>query len=154
MEDNPVNEAFKQWNRLMQPWVRFGDPRTTTLTGNIITIEAMESKNPSLEKEIVENVASYGKQLGRINDALNVLISLVVFHRDPSKLHDSELQALRDFHELYIEIAEQKGEHVAPTETDLDLLLREIQSLEDKDPPTYKRMMAKLREFADGEQPE
>ena len=106
------------------------------------------------EREIVTSVASYGKQLGRINDALNVLMSLVVSQRDPSKLQPDERQALQNFSTLFREIAEKKGEHVAPTEAGLDLFLDEIQSLEITDRPTYERMLTKLGEFAKGNQPE
>jgi hypothetical protein len=116
--------------------------------------EEMNSKNPSLEEDIVRKTASYGKQLGRINDALSVLISLVILQRDLANLQPDERRSLQDFSELFRKIAEQKGEHVAPTEADLDLFLHEIKSLEVKDPPTYKRMMMKLREYAAGDRPE
>ena len=83
-----------------------------------------------------------------------MLVSLVVSQRDPSKLQPDERQALQNFSTLFREIAEKKGEHVAPTEADLDLFLDEIQSLEITDRPTYERMLTKLGEFAKGNQPE
>jgi len=117
-------------------------------------INEQETGNAEQERNIVTGVASYGKQLSRINDALSVLISLIVLQRDPSKLQPDERQALQEFSKLFRDIAEKKGEHVAPTEADLDLFLGEIRSLEVKDQPTYERMLIKLREFAKDSQPE
>jgi hypothetical protein len=160
----PPNDPINAWIRMWPPFLWAFAPQTDTETTttsvagdhNFITImtEEMNAKNPSLERDIVRKVASYGEQLGRINDALSVLISLVILKRDPSNLQPDERQSLQDFSELFRKIAKQKGEHVAPTEADLDFLLHEIQSLEVKDPPTYERMMMKLREFAKGDQPE
>ena len=158
-----LNDPISQWIRM---WATLGtfapqtdtETTTTTVTGdhNVITVmtEEMEAKNPSLEEEIVRKVASYGKQLGRINDALSVLVSLVVLERDSSNLQPDERQALQEFSELFRKIAKKKGEHVAPNEADLELLLREIQGLEVTDRPTYERMMMKLRNFANSGQPE
>ena len=75
------------------------DTDTTTLTGNIINmvVGRMRSKNPRQEKEIIEGVASYGKQLGRISDVLNVLIPLVISQRDRANLKQDERRALEDF---------------------------------------------------------
>ncbi len=40
-----------------------------------ININKMESSDPKLEQDVVENVASYGTQLGRIIGALGVTVS-------------------------------------------------------------------------------
>ncbi|MDX6644716.1 MAG: hypothetical protein QOK40_443, partial [Miltoncostaeaceae bacterium] len=39
-----------------------------------ININAVESGNPALERRIIEEVASYGRQLGWIIEAMEVLI--------------------------------------------------------------------------------
>ena len=72
------------------------DTETTTLTGTTISnfISEMNAKNLPQEKEIVENVARCGKQLGCINSALNALIPLVISHADATKLKQNERQAL------------------------------------------------------------
>ena len=152
---SPFGEDVSQLIRtLWFPWTlnsRMGQGQVGLFN---TVINEQQTGNAEQERNIVTEVASYGKQLGRINDALSVLISLVVLQRDPSKLHADERQALQDFSMLFREIAEKKGEHVAPTETDLDLFLSEIQSLAIQDPPTYERMLMKLREFSKGDQPE
>jgi len=40
-----------------------------------VPITTMASSDPALEQNIVQNVASYGRQLGRVVDVLNVLIA-------------------------------------------------------------------------------
>lgn len=150
---SPLNDAFDLWTRMWNPLYRF-DPHTntetTTLTGNNIYnfVSETNAKNPSQEKEILENVASYGKQIGRINDALNVLIPLVISRMDATDLKQNERQALEAFFELYKEIAKVKGEHIPPDETQLDLLLEDIRALKDRDNETYQNLLIKLRDFA------
>ena len=94
---------------------------TETETGQvglfIIMIDGMNSKNPIQERNIVTGVASYGRQLGRVGDALNVLIRLVVSRMDDSDLKQDELRALEAFTQMFEEIAKIKGEHVPPDET-------------------------------------
>ena len=61
----PVAEAFKIW--------------TSWFSGNfgqvgLINVNLGKSSDADLERKIIEDAASYGKQLGRIEDALVVLI--------------------------------------------------------------------------------
>jgi hypothetical protein len=99
---------------------------TETETGQVglfnIMIDGMNSKNPIQERNIVTGVASYGRQLGRVGDALNVLIRLVVSRMDDSDLKQDELRALEAFTQMFEEIAKIKGEHVPPDETQPKLL--------------------------------
>ena len=58
------------------------DPWTLMLrmVGNqfgLININLGKSSDPDLEKEIIQDVGTYGKQLGQIGDALQVLINHV-----------------------------------------------------------------------------
>lgn len=51
-----------------------------------ITINQMKTENPALEKRIVNEVASYGKQLGKLVEAVQVLAR----NLDTSKLGSDE----------------------------------------------------------------
>jgi hypothetical protein len=126
---------------------------TTTLAANTINmfIGKMKAKNPSQEKEIIEGVASYGKQLGRISDALNVLIPLVVSQMDHANLKQDERRALEAFTTMFEEIAKVKGKHIPPDETQLDLLFGDIRDLKGRDDETYQNLLKKLRDFAENE---
>ena len=76
LDRNPLSHTLNLWTSMWSPLWRFApntDTDTTTLTGNIINmVGKLRSKNPRQEEEIIEGVASYGEQLGRISDELNV----------------------------------------------------------------------------------
>jgi len=65
---------------------------TLNATGNVFAfINLGRSSDPEMEREILDRVGSYGRQLGRIGDALKVIID----NMDRSKLSEAELEALR-----------------------------------------------------------
>jgi hypothetical protein len=71
------------------------DPWTLMLRmmGNqfgLININLGKSSDPDLEKEIIQDVGTYGKQLGQIGDALQVLID----HVKLDKLTPTEKRAI------------------------------------------------------------
>lgn len=74
-----VNQAINPWS-----WV-FG-----TGQFGFVNINLGSSGNPEVEQEVLEEVGSYGRQLGRIGDALAVLIK----HADQGKLVPEEQDAL------------------------------------------------------------
>jgi len=81
---------------------------TQTFPWSIFTINIGESSNPAIEKDAL-SVASYGKQLGRIGDALIVLLN----HIDLGKLSPDEEAAIRDLKAMLNEIANKKEKHGA-----------------------------------------
>jgi hypothetical protein len=52
---------------------------------------------------------------------------------------------------MFKQIAEAKGEHIRPTEANLELFLENIRDLEEQDPKAYKSMLKRLREFTKSE---
>jgi hypothetical protein len=75
---------------------------------NYFTINLGQSSDPNIEKDAL-SVASYGKQLGRIGDALVVLLK----HVDIGKLSPDEEAAIRDLKTMLNEIANKKEKHGA-----------------------------------------
>jgi hypothetical protein len=119
-----------------------------------VMVDEMESGNAEREREIVTGVASYGKQLDRINDALNTVITLTLSQTDLSELNQDDRRSLENFSEMFKQIAEAKGERVRPTEADLDSFLEHIRDLKDREPRAYKNMLKKLREFTKAQRSE
>lgn len=120
--------------------------------GEVVLFNAtneIESGNAEREREIAAGDARYGKRLGRTNDALNGVISLVVSQPDASRRGLDTRQALGVFSRMFKEIAEAKGEHVSPTEQNLDIFLGDVGELKTQDPETYGKMIRRLREFAE-----
>jgi hypothetical protein len=60
-----VIQAFKQWFFLFSP---------SGGQNSFVTINMGHSPAPEVETKILEEVGTYGRQLGRIGDALEVLI--------------------------------------------------------------------------------
>ena len=148
-------DTLNPWGRMLSQWGYTYDPTTVTdtITGNVITtiINEDNSTNPSKERDIVERHYSYGKQLGRIGDALDVLISLALSRRDPSELRRDERHALEDFLKMHKKIDEIKGGEASPSEAYLDLLFGDIRDLKGRDPETYRSLIEKMHDFAEKE---
>ena len=90
------------------PWTWLFNPVGSQV--GLVNIELGPSSNPAVEEEVLTSVASYGKQLGRIEDALEVL--LAHFH-PKKKLTAQEQGAVDDLKSLLTEIAAVKKKHGA-----------------------------------------
>jgi hypothetical protein len=74
----------------------------------LININLGTSSEPKIENQVLSDVASYGKQLGRIGDALVVLLR----HFQPvGELTKEEKEAIRDLKSMLNSIAEVKERH-------------------------------------------
>jgi hypothetical protein len=90
------------------------NPFTAFMTGGqfgLININLGQSSEPKVEEEVLSDVATYGKQLGRIGDALIVL--LAHFHPDKplTKAEDDAIAALK---KMLNEIANVKEKYKRP----------------------------------------
>jgi hypothetical protein len=73
----------------------------------LININVGQSSDPSVEADVLTDVAGYGKQLGRIEDALTVLLK----HFKPGNAE--EKTAIDAFKELVDGVAKVKEKHDA-----------------------------------------
>ncbi len=90
------------------------NPFTAFMTGGqfgLVNINLGQSSEPKVEADVLSDVATYGKQLGRIGDALIVL--LAHFHpRTPLTAQESAaIDALKD---MLQKIADVKEQHERP----------------------------------------
>jgi hypothetical protein len=94
-----VTQSILPWNWIFNPsGGQFG----------LVNIALGQSSNPAVEEEVLSDVASYGKQLGRIEDALSVLLA----HFHPARaLTGDEEQALSALKEMTDQIAAVKAKH-------------------------------------------
>lgn len=72
-----------------------------------ININLGRSSAPEVEQDILTEVGSYGRQLGRIGEALDVLID----HLDLKDMTEKEAAAIGAFKAMQEEIAEIKAYH-------------------------------------------
>lgn len=90
----------------INPWTWFFAPSGGQF--GLVNIELGQSSNPAVEDEVLSDVASYGKQLGRIEDVLTVLLA----HFRPERpLTDDEERALATLDEMTRRIAAVKARH-------------------------------------------
>ena len=76
----------------------------------LININLGKSADPQLEKTILEEVGSYGRQLGRIGDVLDVLLK----HVKLSDLSDDDKKKIWAFESQLTEIERLKAQRPAP----------------------------------------
>jgi hypothetical protein len=79
------------------------NPITSWWSGNQISVNLGESGSPEAEAEILRRVGSYGRQLGRINDAVVVLLKHL-----PANLTAEEKNAIKAFQKMADEIVDIK----------------------------------------------
>jgi hypothetical protein len=90
------------------------NPFTAFMTGGqfgLININMGQSSAPDVEGEVLSDVASYGKQLGRIGDALIVLLEHFDLEEELSPEGKNAIKALKKMLE---EVAEVKEKHHRP----------------------------------------
>ena len=105
-----------------------------------ININTSQSSDPQLERHIVTEVAGYGRQLGRILDALDVLVR----QSRHEKLSAAERRALDDMQALHAEIAAAKTRYAGRRG---DRLVEEIRALRQE--PDADEAIQRLRDALD-----
>jgi hypothetical protein len=90
----------------ISPWTAFMSPIGSQL--GLINVTIGQSEDPAVEADVLSDVASYGKQLGRIEDVLVVL--LAHFH-PAAPLTKEETAAIDDLKEMLGRIADVKDKH-------------------------------------------
>jgi len=97
----PVAQAFNLWTSLFSA---FGSQI------GLINVSVGKSPAPSIEEEVLSEVASYGRQLGRMGDALVVLLKYASL---PETLPEAERRAIDDLKRMLADIADVKERHDA-----------------------------------------
>ena len=95
-----VNQAINPWNWMLNSvGSQFG----------LVNINLGKSADPPLEEQILEEVGSYGRQLGRIGDVLDVLLK----HVKLDDLSDDEKKKVWAFESQLAEIERLKAQRPA-----------------------------------------
>ena len=80
----------------------------------LVNISLGQTKYPDVERKVLDDVGSYGRQLGRIGDAIEVLIN----HFDQAGLKQPEKDALAILAGQLAEIRKVKQRAIAPNAVD------------------------------------
>jgi hypothetical protein len=90
----------------INPWTAFLSPIGSQF--GLININLGQSSDPNVEQEVLSDVGTYGKQLGRVEEALAVL--LAHFHpKEP--LTEAETAAIDALQEILGKVAAVKRKH-------------------------------------------
>ncbi len=92
-----VTQAFEFWTNWFENVGQIG----------FINIDLGRTEEPELERRILRDVGSYGRQIGRMSEALEVLIEQAKLDR--TKLSDAQIAALHDFQEMVEEVKRCKN---------------------------------------------
>lgn len=88
--------------------VQWINPMTWFMNGNSVNVYLGESSSPEIEAEILDRVGTYGRQMGRLTDAVAVLLRHLP---DRATLSDDERTAIGAFEDMAREIAAIKERH-------------------------------------------
>ena len=93
-------------SQLISPWTSWFSSFGSQI--GLVNVHLGKSSAPDVEREILNEVGSYGKQLGRIGDGLIVLLR----HFDPKQpLTEKERKAIVALELMLDEVAGVKEEH-------------------------------------------
>ena len=97
-----VVQSFSSWSSFLSPvGSQFG----------LININLGQSSAPKVEEDMLSDVGSYGKQIGRIGDALIVLLT----HFHPRQaLTQEEATAISELRKMLDATADVKRKHTRP----------------------------------------
>jgi hypothetical protein len=126
-----VTQAINPWTWWLRMMSQIG----------FININLTKSSDPAMEQQIVENVAGYGKQIGRVVEVLNALLT----HTATVEWSAIQRKALDDFLAMAKEIDAVKGDYIAPTTANVDRFLDGIRHLRETDETQYGKVLERLR---------
>ena len=86
MEPFSISLAPERLMQAINPWTWYNDGAQIGL----VNISLGQTPHPGIERKLLDEVGSYGRQIGRIGDALEVLMR----HVDREKLSRKERDAL------------------------------------------------------------
>ncbi len=136
-------------NTLRDFWYNFTYYPTTDWSRTINT-QFIFGGNPQdidVERHVLNKVGSYGSQLGKILDVMNLMVDRLA----DQKLDEYEQRCVERFRELYGQVHEAVAEFERKprrgdiTQDDLDHLIDSLHHLQKNDPPRHARYLAQLR---------
>jgi len=136
------SDAFAPFLKFLQMWMPIAAPQQLSqaiLPGwSLISVNETNSSAPDTEQAVVAK-ASYGRQLGRLIDAVEELIR----ERPPSATPPAAFEAL---HMLAAEVDAAK---LAATTARFDRLRSDLAQLRTQDPAEFTRQASALRALLD-----
>lgn len=102
--------------------------------GGVVNVTEQNSSAPDTERQIVA-AHSYGRQLGRIMDAVAALITQLPKASQDVRAYDQFMQLRRDIDDIKVQAAARR----------LDQVVHDLATLKDTKPSEYERIAGELR---------
>lgn len=108
----------------------------------LININQMATKEPALEKAIIDKVGSYGLQLGRVIDAVELLLDRIdVAYSD---LKPDQKKVFDEFKTLATNVKAAKKGYTPMTDESINGFLRGMEYLKENNPKDYAELRQRL----------
>lgn len=125
-------------NQAINPWTWWIKPSLGQM--GFINIQETASGDPELERAIIEQAASYGRQLGRMSELLSVLVQ----RTNTDKWSESEKAVVQDFNAMAESVAATKRRRGRSPAQRVDSFLADLRRLEVDDPAEYDKTVARV----------
>lgn len=141
------------WSGDVSEWI---NPVTTWFSGNQNSLLQVNyaSSAPQVEEKIVRDVAGYGRQLGKISDALEAISSLPIVK---DNLDPKQLECVEAFEKMAAKIRQAKEEMLMEELSSYHFrsLMQNIKDLQKAQPELYTKLKEEVKNtFALEEKPE
>ena len=115
----------------------------TTSSGQygLVNIRYGQSSSPETERSIIENVAGYGKQIGRLLDAVEEIAK----HLEKKEPSIQKITAIREFHELALAVAVTKATCAEAETIPLSEFIDALERLKKNNNELFEKVKEKLK---------
>jgi len=126
----------------INPWQWWGEQWGNN-SASLINITNYKSDAPATEATIIQEVAGYGMQLGRIIEALEA----VVEHLPANALNKGQKDAVKQFKDMAkkIDNAKKQQQIQKVCSGNIDQLIASLKTLKDEDKPLYDEVSKKIK---------
>ena len=131
---------FKYFNVApVTDWQRFINPQFN------ITVNQGDA---SVENHVLATVGSYGKQIGRMQEVLDILIAQM----SPDRLTTVQSRSVEKYQELRADVvaaveAAKPGDDTTATKQDVEIWIDRLAKLRDDDPVEFQRLAGLIGHF-------
>ena len=135
-----LTQTINPWTWWIKSFGQFG----------FININETNSGDPAVEQQVVTQVASYGRQLGWISEALEIIIR----HPGLKGLTAADKAKLKQVGDLVKQVdAIKAGNQAATTDAQIDRLVSAVERLKGTDRTLFGDLAARLRPLVAAEPP-
>jgi hypothetical protein len=138
-------------SQIINPWTFW--LKSLTQQSGFININNIKSGDSEIERQIVEDVASYGRQLGWLIEVLNIIVNRYEL-KDLTEEEDTSMGQFFDLikktEEIKQKINQSKGikqklEHHMLTSGQLNLMIEDIRAWEKIDKTKFNDMVSRIK---------